>query len=170
VHALVRLKRLYDGTREDARKEKKMHVYTIDDPDTKYCAEAMRRCGGSWNGVRKVWMFGSLSDAADAALELYRATRATIAMREELQSMIDDGTAVAAWNHDETSPLNIEALSFSDAKSLLAAGRQVRRLLGVHPLEDCPSLDSQEDELAAQRLNEFEARARRKRIQMDRLR
>ena len=146
-----------------------MQVYTIDDPDTKFCPAAMRDCGGRWNSVRSVWMFGSIADAADAAVELYRATRATIAMREELQSMIDDGTAVAAWSYDETAPFDLETLSFSEAKSLLSAGRQVRRLLGVHPLEDRPSIDSQDDELVEQRLHEFESRARRNRNRRSRV-
>lgn len=141
-----------------------MQVYTIDDPDTKFCPAAMRECGGRWNSVRNVWMFGSVADAADAAVELYRATRATIAMREELQSMIDDGTAVAAWEYDETRPLDFDTLAFGEAKAMLSAGRQVRRLLGVHPLEDAPSSDrtaSDEYAVRAEREREFEARARR---------
>jgi hypothetical protein len=154
-----------DGAREDARKEKqRMSIYTISDPDTKFCAAAMRQCGGRWNGVRNVWMFGSIADAADAALELYRATRATIAMREEIQSMIDDGTAVAAWSYDETTPIDLDGLSFAEAKSMLAAGRQVRRLLGVHPLEDLPADPSEEDAASVElREQAFEARARRNR-------
>ena len=141
-----------------------MQVYTIDDPDTKFCPAAMRECGGRWNSVRNLWMFGSVADAADAAVELYRATRATIAMREELQSMIDDGTAVAAWEYDESRPVDFDALAFGEAKAMLSAGRQVRRLLGVHPLEDAPSSDptaSDEDAVRAEREREFEARARR---------
>ena len=142
-----------------------MSIFTINDPDTKFCSAAMRQCGGRWNGVRNLWMFGSVADAADAALELYRATRATAAMREELQSMIDDSTAVAAWGYDETSPIDLDALSFADAKSMLAAGRQVRRLLGVHPLEDRAPADpaTSEDDAESAELREqaFEARARR---------
>ena len=141
-----------------------MSIYTLSDPDTKFCAAAMRQCGGRWNGVRSVWMFGSVADAADAALELYRATRATVAMREELQSMIDDSTAVAAWGYDETTPTDLDALSFAEAKSMLTAGRQVRRLLGVHPLEDVPSSDptasSEDSALVELREQAFEARAR----------
>jgi hypothetical protein len=138
-----------------------MSIYTINDSDTKFCAAAMRQCGGRWNGVRSVWMFGSIADAADAALELYRATRATIGMREELQSMIDDSTAVAAWNYDETSPFDLDALSFAEAKAMVAAGRQVRRLLGVHPLEDVPSTSAYDAAAAELREQAFEARARR---------
>src|ERR1700686_1479736 len=96
-----------------AKGEQAMSIYTLTDPETRFIAAAMRRCGGRWNGVRNVWMFGSGADAADAALALHRATRATPAMREQLQSMIDDGTAVAAWNYDETQPIDLDALSFT---------------------------------------------------------
>jgi hypothetical protein len=142
-----------------------MQVYTINDPDTKFCPAAMRECGGRWNSVRNVWMFGAVADAADAAVELYRATRATVAMREELQSMIDDSTAVAAWEYDETRPVDLDTVPFAEAKAMLSAGRQVRRLLGVHPLEDIASTDrtaiEQDAALTELREREFEARARR---------
>ena len=138
-----------------------MSIYTLTDPETRFIAAAIRRCGGRWNGVRNVWMFGSVADAADAALELYGATRATLAMREQLQSMIDDGTAVAAWNYDETQPIDLDALSFTQAKAMLAAGRQVRRVLGVHPLEDIPPTSFEDAAAADLREQAFEARARR---------
>ena len=138
-----------------------MSIYTLTDPETRFIAAAMRRCGGRWNGVRNVWMFGSVADAADAALELHRATRATLAMREELQSMIDDSTAVAAWNYDETQPIDLDVLSFAQAKAMLAAGRQVRRVLGVHPLEDLPPTSSEDARAGDLREQAFEARARR---------
>lgn len=84
--------------------------------------------------------------------------------------MIDDGTAVAAWNYDETVPFDIESLSFAEAKGMLSAGRQVRRLLGVHWLEDRPPFASpQDDELAELREREFEARARRGRSRCGRV-
>ncbi len=144
-----------------------MAIYTINDPDTKFATKAMVACGGAWNPVRKVWMFASIADAADAALELYRVTRATIPMLEELRSMLEDGTAVAAWEYDETQPLALEALSFGEAKAMVAAGRQVRRLLGVHPLEDVPSRDevvSPQDEATRELCEQqFEQRAQHSR-------
>ncbi len=143
-----------------------MAIYTVNDPDTKFATKATVACGGAWNPVRKVWMFASIADAADAA-ELHRVTRATIPMLVELRSMLDDGTAVAAWEYNGTRPLDLDALSFADAKAMLAAGRQVRRFLGVHPLQDVPSRDevvSPEDAATAQLCEQqFEQRARRSR-------
>ena len=75
--------------------------------------------------------------------------------------MIDDSTAVAAWNYDEASPFDLDALSFAEAKAMVAAGRQVRRLLGVHPLEDLPSTSAEDAAAADLREQAFEARARR---------
>jgi hypothetical protein len=144
-----------------------MAIYTVNDPDTKFATKAMVACGGAWNPVRKVWMFASIANAADAALELYRVTRATIPMLEELRSMLADGTAVAAWEYDETQPLDLEALSFGEAKAMVAAGRQVRRLLGVHPLEDVSSRDevvSPQDEATSELCEQqFEQRAQHSR-------
>ncbi|MFZ1124192.1 MAG: hypothetical protein WAN59_03505 [Candidatus Baltobacteraceae bacterium] len=144
-----------------------MSIYTINDPDTKFAAKAMKACGGAWNPVRKVWMFASIADAADAALELYHVTRATIPMLEELRSMIEDGTAVAAWEYDETRPLDLEALSFEEAKAMLVAGHQVRRILGVHPLQHVASRDevlSPQDAATAELCEQqFEQRAQHSR-------
>jgi len=137
-----------------------MSIYTISDPDTRFCRKAMRQCGGHWNAMRNVWMFACAADAADAALELFRATRATPAMREELESMIADSTAVAAWEYDEAAPLELDAVSFMEARTMLRAGRAVRHLFGVHPLEDAASLASESASTDA-RLEAFEARARR---------
>lgn len=138
-----------------------MSIYTISDPDTRFCRRAMRQCGGRWNAMRGVWMFACAADAADAALELFRATRATPAMREELESMVADSTALAAWEYDGTEPLELETLSFTEARTMLRAGRAVRHLFGVHPLEDMTSLGSAEGASADARVEAFEARARR---------
>ncbi|MGP6190422.1 MAG: hypothetical protein ACLPSH_10160 [Vulcanimicrobiaceae bacterium] len=144
-----------------------MAIYTISDDATRFCPQAMVQCGGRWNPEKKAWMFSELADAADAALELYRATRATPAMREEILSMIADGTAVAAWNHDELAPFDVDALSRERALEMLREGRQMRRVLGVHPLESQPSADPElsAEERGYQEFRErcFETRAKRSR-------
>ena len=135
-----------------------MAIYTISDEATRFCRKAMIQCGGRWDSERKGWMFRHLADAADAAIELYLATRATPAMREEILSMIADGTAVAAWNHDPLAPFEIESLSRERALELIHEGRQVRRVLGVHPVEDLPSADPQLSP-KKRRYHEFRERA-----------
>jgi len=112
-------------------------LYTIDDPRTLYCKARMIAHRGVWNPVTKLWMFGNFDDCANALCELYKATRASIAMRETLHEMIADGTCAAAWNFDPTSGvLDVDALEFAEAQRLLAAGYAARRVLGIHPLED----------------------------------
>ncbi len=144
-----------------------MAIYTISDDATRFCPQAMVQCGGRWNPERKAWMFRELSDASDAAIELYRATRATPSMRDEILSMIADGTAVAAWNHDELAPFDVDALSRERALEMLREGRQLRSVLGVHPLETQPSADPElsAEERSYQEFRErcFETRANRSR-------
>ncbi len=55
--------------------------------------------------------------------------------------MIADSTAVAASNHDELAPLDVNSLSRERALELIREGRQVRRVLGIHPVETLPSAD-----------------------------
>lgn len=140
-------------------------LYTINDERTVYCRAAMKANGGVWNPVTREWMFQDPSDHANAAAELYRVTRPTPAMREALLAMIADGTASQAWGFDAAEhPLSIDALDRNEASRLLAAGYAVRRVLGVHPLEDTPaarddsgSADAPDLELPPQR-----ARGRRR--------
>ena len=87
--------------------------------------------------MTREWIFHDASDHANAAAELYRVTRPTIGMREALQAMVTDGTGALAWGFDPAEkPLAIDELDRSEASKLLAAGYAVRRVLGVHPLDD----------------------------------
>jgi hypothetical protein len=112
-------------------------LYTIKDERTLYCRAAMKANGGIWNPVTRAWMFQDPSDHANAAAELYRVTRPSAPMREALQVMITDGTAALAWGFDPAEQsVSVDDLDRSEASKLLAAGYAVRRLLGVHPLDD----------------------------------
>ena len=138
-------------------------LHTIKDERTVYCRAAMKTNGGEWNPVTREWIFRDASDHANAAAELYRVTRLTIGMREALQAMVTDGTGALAWGFDPAEkPLAINELDRSEASKLLAAGYAVRRVLGVHPLDD---IEQPSDEPAAFDSSEFEAReqARRRR-------
>jgi hypothetical protein len=138
-------------------------LYKIKDERTVYCRAAMKADGGEWNPVTREWIFRDANNHANAVAELYRVTRPTIGMREALQAMIADGTGALAWGFDPAEkPLVIEGLDRSDASKLLAAGYAVRRVLGVHPLDDA---EQPSDEPAAFDASEFEAReqARRRR-------
>ena len=81
--------------------------------------------------------------------------------------MIADGTAVAAWEHDELAPFDVDSLSRERALEMISEGRRVRRVLGVHALEDQPSIDPElsPEERAYHEFREraFEARANRSR-------
>jgi hypothetical protein len=118
-------------------------LHTIKDERTVYCRGAMKTNGGVWNPVTREWMFQDPSDHANAAAELYRVTRPSAAMREALQAMIADGTAPLAWGFDPAEQaMSIDDLDRNEASKLLAAGYAVRRVLGIHPLEDTkPSED-----------------------------
>lgn len=136
-------------------------LYTIKDERTVYCRAAMKANGGVWNPVTREWMFPDLNDHANAAAELYRVTRPSAAMREALQAMIGDGTAALAWGFDAAAQsTSIDDVDRNEASKLLAAGYAVRRVLGVHPLEDAPKGD---DEPAAFDASEFETRERARR-------
>jgi len=115
-------------------------LYTIEDPRTIYCRQAMSANAGVWNPVTRAWIFAKPADAANAMCELFRATRPSIAMRETLLEMIADGTAASAWGFDPAiEPVDVETLDREVAKRYLAAGYAVRRVfVGAHPLEDLP--------------------------------
>ena len=138
-------------------------LHTIKDERTVYCRTAIKTNGGEWNPVTREWIFRDASDHANAAAELYRVTRPTIGMREALQAMVTDGTGALAWGFDPAEkPLAIDEVDRSQASKLLAAGYAVRRVLGVHPLDD---VEQPSDEPATFDSSEFEAReqARRRR-------
>ena len=139
------------------------NLYSIKDERTVYCRAAMKANGGEWNPVTSEWMFRDANDHANALAELYRVTRPTIAMREALQSMVADGTGALAWGFDPAEkPLAIDDLDRGEASKLLAAGYAVRRVLGVHPLDD---VEQPGEEPVTFDASEFEARenARRRR-------
>lgn len=131
-------------------------LYSIKDERTVYCRAAMKANGGEWNPVTAEWIFRDADDHANAAAELYRVTRPTVAMREALQTMVTDGTGALAWGFDPAEkPLAIDDLDRTEASKLLAAGYAVRRVLGVHPLDD---VEQPEEEAAAFDTSEFEER------------
>jgi hypothetical protein len=107
-------------------------------------------------------MFHDANDHANAAAELYRVTRPTVAMREALQTMVTDGTGALGWGFDPAEKLlAIDDLDRTEASKLLAAGYAVRRVLGVHPLDD---VEQPDDEVpAAFHASEFEAREQARR-------
>jgi len=103
-------------------------------------------------------MYTISADHANAACELYRATRPSAAQLEALLSMAVDGTGSQAWDFDPTVTLpDFTQFSRDEASRLLSAGYTVRRLLGTHPLEDGPT-EVVSDIFDA---SEFEERARR---------
>jgi hypothetical protein len=117
-------------------------LHTIKDERTVYCRAAMKANGGIWNPATREWMFQDPSDHANAAAELYRVTRPSAAMREALNAMIADGTAALAWGFDPAEQsVSVDDLDRSEASKLLAAGYAVRRVLGLHPLEDTKPRD-----------------------------
>lgn len=131
-------------------------LYSIKDGRTVYCRAAMKSNGGEWNPVTRDWIFRDAEDHGNAAAELYRVTRPTIGMREALHAMIADGTGALAWGFDPAEKaLPIDELDRSEASKLLAAGYAVRRILGVHPLDDVERLS---DEPATFDASAFEAR------------
>ena len=92
--------------------------------------------------MTREWMFQDPSDHANAAAELYRVTRPSAAMREALQAMIADGTAALAWGFNPAEQsVSVDDLDRNEASKLLAAGYAVRRVLGVHPLDDTKPTD-----------------------------
>ena len=132
-------------------------IYTIKDERTVYCRAAMKANGGEWNPLTREWMFRDASNHANALSELYRATRLSVPMREALLSMIADGTGALAWGFDPADqPLALDDLDRREASKLLAAGYAVRRVLGVHPLDDV----EQPHEYAVFDASDFETRAR----------
>jgi hypothetical protein len=138
-------------------------LYVIKDERTKFCREAIKANGGTWNPLTGAWMFTNLADHANAACDLYRATRPTVAMREALATMIADGTGVAAWGFDPAERcIVLEELDRDEASKMLGAGYAVRRMFGIHPLEDAqaPVEDDRFDTSAFERLSE----ARRTRV------
>jgi hypothetical protein len=140
-------------------------MYMIKDERTKFCREAMKGNGGTWNPLTEAWMFTDLSEHGNALCELYRATRPTVAMCEALEIMIADGTGAQAWGFDPAKRNIVpKKLDRDEASKMLGAGYAVRRMFGVHPLEDT---EAQPEEVAFD-TSEFEhhaeaRRARRKR-------
>ena len=93
-------------------------------------------------------MFADANDHANAACELHKASRASIAMRETLGEMVLDGTAEAARGFDIlTETIDIDNLDFENARRLLAAGYAAPRVLGIHLLEDRVSDLADDDKL-----------------------
>ncbi len=132
-------------------------LHMIKDERTIYCRTAMKAHGGQWNPVTTEWMFNNANDHANALCELYRVTRPSIAMRETLQVMISDGTGALAWGFDPAEqPMSLDELDRAEASRLLAAGYAVRRVLGVHPLDDAEP-GSEDDGFNA---STFESRGR----------
>ena len=112
-------------------------MYMIKDDRTKFCREAIKGNGGTWNPLTGAWMFTDLGEHANALCELYRATRPTVAMCEALATMIVDGTGAQAWGFDPAKRAIVpEKLDRDEASKMLGAGYAVRRMFGVHPLED----------------------------------
>jgi hypothetical protein len=112
-------------------------LHMIKDERTIYCRAAMKAHGGQWNPITTEWMFSDANDHANALCELYRGTRPSIAMCEALQAMISDGTGALAWGFDPAEqPMALNDLDRAEASRLLAAGYAVRRVLGVHRLDD----------------------------------
>jgi hypothetical protein len=131
-------------------------LHTIKDERTIYCRVAMKANGGEWNPMSGGWMFREVSDHANALSDLYRATRLSVAMREALLTMVADGTGALAWGFDPAEkPLALDDLDRGEASKLLAAGYAVRRVLGVHPLDDVAEIP--EDGVFD--ASEFEARS-----------
>ncbi|MBV9719240.1 MAG: hypothetical protein JOZ77_07965 [Candidatus Eremiobacteraeota bacterium] len=132
------------------------NLYTIKDERTVYCRAAMKANGGVWNPVTREWIFHDGNDHANAVAELYHVTRPTVGMREALQAMVADGTGALAWGIDPAEkPLLIDELDRSEASKLLGAGYAVRRVLGVHPLDD---VEQPGEDPATFDASEFEAR------------
>jgi hypothetical protein len=132
-------------------------LHMIKDERTIYCRAAMKAHGGQWNPITTEWMFNDANDHANALCELYRVTRPSITMREALQAMISDGTGAMAWGFDPAEqPMALDDLDRTEASRLLAAGYAVRRVLGVHPLDDA----EQSPEEAVFDASAFETRAR----------
>jgi len=135
-------------------------LYTISDDRTKFCRKAMKANNGIWNPVTNAWMFTNASDHANAMCELYRTTRPSAAQLETLLAMAVDGTGSQAWDFDPSVTItDFTQLSRDEASRLLSAGYTVRRLLGIHPVEDVPA-DAKSDAFDA---SDFETRIERSR-------
>jgi len=92
--------------------------------------------------------------------ELYRTTRPSAAQLETLLAMAVDGTGSQAWDFDPSVTItDFTQLSRDEASRLLSAGYTVRRLLGIHPVEDVPA-DAKSDAFDA---SDFEIRIERSR-------
>jgi hypothetical protein len=136
------------------------NVYMIKDERTKFCREAMKGNGGTWNPLTGAWMFTHPGEHANALCELYRTTRPTVTMCEALATMIVDGTGAQAWGFDPAKRAIVpEALDREEASKMLGAGYAVRRMFGVHPLEDA---EAQPEEIAFN-TSEFEHHAETRR-------
>jgi hypothetical protein len=104
-------------------------MYMIKDDRTKFCREAMKGNGGTWNPLTSAWMFTNLGEHANALCELYRATRPTVAMCVALTTMLVDGTGAKAWGFDPVKRgIVLEELDRNEASKMLGAGYAVRRM------------------------------------------
>lgn len=136
----------------------------IRDPATRYCTAAMRHSGGTWNASQAVWTFPTEAEAANALAELYRATRLTIAQREMLKAMLEDGSA-DAWDLDlphTQLPAWIASRSRQAASVLIEAGI-VARKTRERPISVAPP-QIQDDRFDTEAF-ERSVQARRSRVQ-----
>jgi hypothetical protein len=136
-------------------------IFSIEDNRTIFCKPRMLAHGGAWNAFTQAWMFATAEDHANAACELYAATRPSIAMRETLREMIEDGTAVVAWKFDPlTQTIDVDGLEYAEAQIMLGAGYAARRVLGIHPLEERPEDHVSEDDDLREAAFDASARAK----------
>ena len=138
-------------------------TWTINDPSTRLCIDAMRANGGRWTPGTG-WVFGSANDAANALAGLYRATRPTLDQRERLTEMISDGTAMASWELelDDLDAGWWQRLDRDEAARLIGLGKAARRVLGRHPLDDTPRYNDEQHLVCG--IFEHDAEARRARL------
>ena len=119
-------------------------LWVIDDASTRFCANEMRAHNGYWNAELYLWVFASEQDAANALSVLYRKTRATLAQRETITTMLADGTGRVAWGIDSLPAAWVSQLDRQEASRLIGQGIEARRVLGCHPLEDQPEKVTEE--------------------------
>jgi len=107
-------------------------VYIIPVEIAAAAGHLMLRNGGTLNSVRGIWKFTDAGDAASAAIDLYRLSKAQLELsRLQLREMVKDGTAINAWGYDEfAGEIDIESVTHDEADTLIASGREARKVLG----------------------------------------